>query len=173
MLLLAAVAGPAPQSLDILDLGCGTGLCGALFAPWARRLDGIDLSAAMVRIAKTRGVYADLRQSDLVSAMRAAAGRYDLILAGDVFIYVGDLEETFAAAYGAVRPGGLFAFTAERAEGSGFVLHPTLRFAHSRGYLEETAQRQGWRCVYCEEKPLRDESKSQVPAYVMVLKKVG
>ena len=170
---IAQIAHPAPQSLDVLDLGCGTGLCGTLFVPWARRLEGVDLSAAMVRIAKTRGIYTDIRRSDLVSALREGAGRYDLILAGDVFIYVGDLQETFAAAHQALRPGGLLAFTAERAEGSGFVLHPTLRFAHSREYLESTAKKHGLTCIHCEEKPLRNESKSPVLAYIMVLKNQG
>jgi predicted TPR repeat methyltransferase len=32
------------RGLDILDLGCGTGLTGAAFAGIARRLDGVDLS---------------------------------------------------------------------------------------------------------------------------------
>jgi len=30
--------------LDVLDAGCGTGLCGAVVAPFARRLVGVDLS---------------------------------------------------------------------------------------------------------------------------------
>ncbi len=35
----------ASKSLDVLDAGCGTGLCGPLIAPYARRLVGVDLSA--------------------------------------------------------------------------------------------------------------------------------
>src|SRR5215472_16415266 len=34
--------------LDVLDAGCGTGLCGALVAPFARRLLGVDLSQGML-----------------------------------------------------------------------------------------------------------------------------
>src|SRR5262249_4785687 len=34
----------APHTKDILDLGCGTGLCGTVFKPFAKSLAGIDLS---------------------------------------------------------------------------------------------------------------------------------
>src|SRR5882724_701396 len=34
--------------LDVLDIGCGTGLCGPLLRPWARTLVGVDLSPKML-----------------------------------------------------------------------------------------------------------------------------
>ena len=34
--------------LDVLDAGCGTGLCGAVVAPFARRLVGVDMSQGML-----------------------------------------------------------------------------------------------------------------------------
>ena len=35
----------------IVDLGCGTGLTGAAFKPYAKRLVGIDLSPKMIEVA--------------------------------------------------------------------------------------------------------------------------
>src|SRR6516225_6383410 len=35
------------HGLDVLDVGCGTGLCGAIVAPFARHLVGVDLSQGM------------------------------------------------------------------------------------------------------------------------------
>ncbi len=43
-------------NLRILDLGCGTGLAGVAFKPRAARLDGIDLSPAMIEKARLRKV---------------------------------------------------------------------------------------------------------------------
>ena len=45
--LVSAVMGDR-RGLDILELGCGTGLCGIHLRPRAARLVGIDLSPEMV-----------------------------------------------------------------------------------------------------------------------------
>jgi predicted TPR repeat methyltransferase len=42
--------------LDVLDAGCGTGLCGAVVAPFARRLVGVDMSQGMLAHAKDKNV---------------------------------------------------------------------------------------------------------------------
>ena len=50
---MLADSGVEPsKSLDVLDAGCGTGLCGPLVAPYARRLVGVDLSARMLAQAE-------------------------------------------------------------------------------------------------------------------------
>ena len=96
-----------------LDLGCGTGLCGPLVKPHVRHLTGVDLSAAMLARAGALGVYSELVQGDLVSHLRATQRRYDLVLAADVFIYVGELDGVFSAVREATLPGAVFCFTAE------------------------------------------------------------
>jgi predicted TPR repeat methyltransferase len=42
------IHGEPDKQLDVLDAGCGTGLCGPMVAPYARRLVGMDLSAPML-----------------------------------------------------------------------------------------------------------------------------
>src|SRR5207248_233908 len=85
------IAGVADASLDVLDLGCGTGLCGALLRRWARTLVGVDLSPGMLEKARERGCYDRLEQGDLVAVMRTMPARsFDLIVATDVLIYIGD-----------------------------------------------------------------------------------
>ena len=44
--MLADSSAGESKSFDVLDAGCGTGLCGPLLAPYARRLVGVDLSSA-------------------------------------------------------------------------------------------------------------------------------
>ena len=55
----------------ILDLGCGTGLCGPLFKPMASTLIGIDLSEKMIAQAAQKGAAQDGRHQQ---EARAAPG---------------------------------------------------------------------------------------------------
>ena len=96
-----------------LDLGCGTGLCGPLVKPHVRHLTGVDLSAAMLARAGALGVYSELVQGDLVGHLQSTQRRYDLVLAADVFIYVGELDDVFSAVREVTLPGAVFCFTAE------------------------------------------------------------
>jgi predicted TPR repeat methyltransferase len=169
-LLQAALgAPPEPRSLDILDLGCGTGLCGAAFHDWARTLVGIDLSAPMLAKARARGIYDRLIQSDLLPALADARESFDLVLAGDVLAYLGDLAPLFTAVRQALRPGGRFAFTVELAEGTGYRVQPTIRFTHSRAYIQELATRTQMREISIQDTILRLEQKQEVAALVIVL----
>jgi predicted TPR repeat methyltransferase len=128
--------------LNILDLGCGTGLVGKQFRDVARSMTGVDLSAAMLAEARAAGIYDELVCADAVDYMRtAAAAQFDLILAADLFIYIGDLEELFSATGRVMRPGGYFAFSIETIEQTGFVLRRTRRYAHSTEYIGALAAR--------------------------------
>ena len=90
-------AAPARRFRRALDLGCGTGLCGPLLKPLAAQVDGVDLSPQMIAQARRRGVYDDLVQAEITEHLNATESRYDLVLAADVFTYVGAIEPVFAA----------------------------------------------------------------------------
>ena len=61
---------------------------------------------------------------DAVTPMRERPNAFDLIVAADVFVYVGDLAPLFAAVGTALTADGLFAFSVETREGDGFKLEP-------------------------------------------------
>jgi predicted TPR repeat methyltransferase len=126
-------------ALDVLDIGCGTGLSGAVLKPLARRLVGVDLSAGMLAKAQARAVYDDLQRGDLLDALTQGAARWDLIVALDTFPYLGALEATFDAAAQALKPGGWFAFSTEAAGEGDYVLRGNGRYAHSRAYIARLA----------------------------------
>jgi predicted TPR repeat methyltransferase len=109
----AAVLDPAAVGLDILDLGCGTGLCGEWFRPLARRLVGVDLSPGMLERARARGCYHELVHEELTAYVTRCEERFDLITAADVFCYFGDLTAAFTAIASLLRPGGRFIFSVE------------------------------------------------------------
>ncbi len=140
---LAALVMAGRDGLAILDLGCGTGLTGVLFRDIARRLDGIDLSPAMIEKARARGIYDGLHVADIESALAGTGRDYDLILAADTLVYLGDLAPLFAAAAQCLRPGGLFLFTVEKADREGFELGPKRRWRHSQAYLDRAAAQAG------------------------------
>jgi predicted TPR repeat methyltransferase len=141
---LAAFVIPAVRdhSLDILDLGCGTGLSGVAFRAFAKRLDGIDLSPAMLEKARARRIY-DLVSAADIEALPAGPS-YDLVLAADTLVYLGDLSRVFAGVNDALRTGGYFLFSVEKDFGAQFSLGPKRRWRHSEAYLRSESQRAGF-----------------------------
>ncbi|WP_158290293.1 tetratricopeptide repeat protein [Ramlibacter sp. WS9] len=146
-----------------LDLGCGTGLCGPLVKPMAGALVGVDLSATMVERAASLGVYDEVVQSDVVSYLQATPHRFDLMLAADVFIYVGALEDVFAGAARVIEPGGAFCFSVEASTSEDVALQRSLRYAHSRGYIEGLAAKYGFDITAMTEQPIREDQLLPIP----------
>jgi predicted TPR repeat methyltransferase len=139
---LADLVMPGRGGLAILDLGCGTGLTGLAFRDMAARLDGIDLSPTMIEKARARGLYDALAVADIEA--RSDDAGYDLLLAADTLVYLGDLRPVFARAARSLRREGFFLFTVERKEGDGFELGPKRRWRHSEPYLRDEAARAGF-----------------------------
>jgi predicted TPR repeat methyltransferase len=129
----------------VLDLGCGTGLMGQAIRPHAGWLEGYDISARMLAQARAKGVYDLLDKRDL-SRLELGGARFDLILAADVFIYVGALEQIVGWAAASLSPGGVLAFTLEELpEGEGDLrLRPSRRYAHAEGYVARLLDQAGF-----------------------------
>lgn len=158
---------------QVLDLGCGTGLCGTHIRQRADRLWGLDLSAAMLDKARARGVYDRLIEGDMVEALRDEVAQFDLVLAADVFIYVGHLEDAFAQLAQCMHPGAWLAFTIEEAHGGGNEPHllPSLRYAHPIHYAEALAARHGFSVDHVHSAPLRWDQDTGVPGKYVYLQK--
>ena len=119
--LCALMLGSPRKAMAILDLGCGTGLSGAAFADYAARLVGVDLSPGMLAKARALSLYDELIVADIEDLPASVAG-FDLVIAADVLVYVGDLAKIFAEVRERLNPCGLWAFTVERNEASDFAL---------------------------------------------------
>jgi predicted TPR repeat methyltransferase len=154
-----------------LDLGCGTGLMGEALRGRVDHLTGVDLSAAMIAKARERGVYDDLVVGDAAALMRERPVVFDLIVAADSLVYVGDLAALFAAAATALARDGLIAFSVETYTGDGFRLGATMRFAHGRSYVEATARKAGLQPLLVQSASTRREAGADAPGLICVFEK--
>jgi predicted TPR repeat methyltransferase len=156
---------------SMLDLGCGTGLGGAAFRPFVDWLVGVDLSAAMIAQAATKGLYDRLVTSDIAACLADEAAdkaKYHLVLAADVFVYINDLRPIIASVGRALAPSGIFAFTVETHAGGGVKLLPTLRYAHGEAYVRAVVSDAGLAVAHLAKTPVRSEKGVPVDSLVVV-----
>ena len=160
------------SKLAVIDLGCGTGLCGVQLRDLAARLVGVDLSPKMIAKARERGGYDDLRVGDLLQTLEAEPGAFDVIAAADVLPYLGDLAPLFAAARKSLTPQGLFAFSVEKAgdDAATYQLGHSGRYAHGLHYLLGLAEQVGLEQVSLQEVVLRKELGRPVDGWMLVLR---
>lgn len=159
------------RGLDVLELGCGTGLAGVLLRPLARHLTGIDLSQGMLDRARERGIYDALVTGEITQTLASSQGSHDLIVAVDVLVYFGALEALFEQVARRLAPGGLFAFTVEKSEEPKYQLRSTGRYVHSLAYLRDCASAAGLHPRVEHQRVLRTEKGEPVHGHVVVLQK--
>jgi len=154
-----------------LDLGCGTGLSGEIFRSTVGGLIGVDLSSEMVVAARRRGVYEAVYVNDIITFLDSQSADYDLILAADVFVYIGDLSDTFCRVAAALRPGGLFAFSVEANSDNTWKLGPSRRYSHGLTYLRQLAATHGMTETSVTAVVLRTDRGTDIQGWVVVLEK--
>jgi predicted TPR repeat methyltransferase len=158
-------------SRAILDLGCGTGLNAPLFRPYASRLDGVDLAPRMLQQSARRGGYDHLYKAEAHAFLRRPPCRYDVVLATDVFIYIGRLEEIFSLSKQYLNENGELLCTIELAFGDQPVeLRPSGRFRQTDAYIRTLAEAAGFAVANTHDEPLRIENGTPEPgrAYRLV-----
>ncbi|MAC82074.1 MAG: methyltransferase type 12 [Rhodobacteraceae bacterium] len=154
-----------------LDLGCGTGLMGVALRGVCDWLGGYDISAGMLEEAEAKGIYDLLEKQDL-GQMAPGAPVHDLIVAADVFIYMGALEQIVGWCAGALSPQGRFAFTVE-CGARAVELRETRRFAHSQDYVREVLRQAGFRDVRLRACVLRQDRGQDIHGVCVVASRQG
>ena len=162
-----------PTSVDILDLGCGTGLTGIQVRSSAKRLVGVDVSQKMLAIAKSRAIYDDLICEEIIEFLNSHKQKYDVVISTDVFIYFGDLAPIFILVHRTLNDNGYFCFSAESTnDGDDYRLRETGRYQHSKGYLERLASGFGFMVQAIEETIIRQESNTGVPGFLAIMRRL-
>ena len=165
---LAPGLGQGGALIDVLDAGCGTGLCGPLLKPYARSLIGVDLSNGMLAKARARKTYDLLHQLEITDFLGAHPLAFDVIVAADMLCYFGDLHELLLKARMALRPGGSVAFTVERSDDvQTYRIQPHGRYSHSGQYVERVLDEVGFAAAHVVSATLRRERGTDVEGWVV------
>ena len=167
--LICAEIGAA-AGLEILDMGCGTGLVGVALRERAAHLAGIDLSPEMIEFARGRGVYDQLEVAEITEWLDQSRAQFDLIAACDCLVYFGDLGPVTLSAARRLKPGGCFAFTVERGQRHPFHLADSGRYTHHPGYVREVAAEAGLLVARLEDSFLRTEGGLEVTGLLALLR---
>lgn len=170
---LRAAAPAGKDRWDVLDLGCGTGLMGEILAERSARLVGIDIAPKMIDKAREKRVYTELAVADILPFMEASGrASYDLVVAADVFVYLGDLAAIFSETPRLLRPGGIFLFSVEVEpdEARDFVLDHTGRYRHSASYLRRLGETSGLEPAVFSETVIRHQHNQPVNGYLCVFR---
>jgi predicted TPR repeat methyltransferase len=174
---IKAASGPPFRFERALDLGCGTGLAGEVFAPFCGTLTGVDLAPRMIAKAcekrrDGRRIYAGLHVGDGVGFMQAQTpASLDLVIAADVMVYLGQLQPAFMAASRALASGGLLAFTSQASDSEDIRIGEDKRFAHSPAYLERALTEAGLTPCLIESAVIRHEYGKPVPSQIAIARK--
>lgn len=161
---------PHAKQWQCLDLGCGTGLLGELLRPYCHTLIGIDLSPVMLEKARSKQLYDQLCEADIQQALTQFQ-QIDLIVAADVFMYLGDLNPIFAACAHSLKNGGLFLFSFEKTNAENYALEKTLRFTHNPKHVQALIQQYHFIERRFENCVLREQHNQPVEGYLVLLEK--
>ena len=160
------------EEMNVLDLGCGTGLGAEYYRPFAKRLTGVDISSKMLEKAEEKKIYDRLDVFDILQDWRFPQ-KFDLIYSSDVFVYFGNLDPILSSASSYLVTGGIIAFSLERLEDHiiTYRLFPTGRYAHSPTYIRDCLTRHGLRLIEESEATIRKQSGNQVKGLLTIAKK--
>jgi predicted TPR repeat methyltransferase len=168
---LGRLYGGTPTGLDVLDAGCGTGLCGPLLRAAGKRLVGVDLSPAMIELARKRDLYDTLVVAELVSYLGEHPAAFDAIVSADTLVYFGALDAAVRAAARALRPAGVLIFTVEAVAAAdapaGYRINPHGRYSHTREYLLQVLTEAGFAPPSITAVTLRKEATEWVDGYLI------
>lgn len=155
---------------NAIDLGCGTGLSGLAFHQLIDRLTGIDLSPQMIELAKQRHIYDVLQTGDLVELLNKSEDKYDLFIATDVLVYIGNLRPLFKAIQSHALPGALFVCLTESIPEGTYILRQSGRYAHSRSHIQSLADEHHFTIEFCQPAAIRVEKGQGIMGDHMILK---
>ncbi len=135
------------QTVDICDLGCGTGLSGEALKDFAKTggLTGVDLCSAMLDLAYDKKVYDKIFHAESSDFLRQNPNMFDVITAGNVFSFTGALQEQLEAVKVALKTGGhvLFTFRKNTFDKTDMMLYPPYYYLFSENMVRRTVEQAG------------------------------
>ncbi|MBP3686978.1 MAG: tetratricopeptide repeat protein [Alphaproteobacteria bacterium] len=147
----------------VLDLGCGTGRAAAALKSKDNAFIGVDVSGGMLEVARAKGNYEALYQQDILSFLRSKSptlNKYDLVVAFDVFCYMGALDEVLKELLGCEV--WFSVESADEERGKDYYLMANGRYKHSENYVKKTLESVGFKEINAYPLVLRKENGEDV-----------
>ncbi len=161
---------PRPASLFCIDIGCGTGLCAERITAFCNRLVGIDLANNMIALARKKKVFHTLHCADVCTTL-AEYHDCDVVIAGDLLPYFGDLSPLFRAVSQVLKPGGSWFFSFETTHDTDYFLGQSARFMHNPNYIKKLASEWNLAVLDSQNVALRTQQQVFVPGHLFALQK--
>jgi predicted TPR repeat methyltransferase len=159
------------KSFDkVLDLGCGTGLAGAAFRDIAGYMVGVDISREMICAAEKKSIYNQLHVSEINDFLFTCRENFDLVIAADVLVYLGDLGPLFSCLKKRLNQKAYFLFSIESCSDEGYILRSTGRFAHGINYIKSLAEKHHFKVLAVTPVVLRKENEKSVKGEIFICK---
>jgi predicted TPR repeat methyltransferase len=144
-------------NFEVLDLGCGTGLCGVILKEraLAKKLIGVDLSSLMVKRSKgleidNVNVYDEVHEVEISEYLTKESSKYDLVIADLAFDFIGKLDSFAELIKSVIKKGGLFGAVVRIDEEleKGYKLDVNYEdFSHSEKYFTDTFVKAGFEII--------------------------
>jgi len=100
------------DTMDVLELGCGTGSTALVHSGFVKHIHGVDISPKMLEIAQSKidneGVENISFECSSMEAFIPDAGRYDMIMAHSLLHLLEDKEDLLRKINKGLKPEGLF-----------------------------------------------------------------
>jgi SAM-dependent methyltransferase len=96
------ILGPDPAGLDVLDVGCGTGIASRQLAERGANVLGVEVAPRMAEIARKHGIEVEVAAFE---DWEAAGRTFDRIVSAQAWHWL-DLPVSTAKAASLLRPGG-------------------------------------------------------------------
>ena len=168
--LLHTTTGTPRLFENALDLGCGTGLVAQTFRNRCHRLTGMDMSPKMIDMAGRKGLYDALYVGNILElSSRFIRRPFDLFIAADVLVYIGNLAPLFHALETCIQPHALFIFSTETSAEEGYEIRHSGRYAHSQPYVKTTAHHHGFHPIALATEPIRKEKGNWITGDIWIL----
>ncbi len=120
----------------IADIGCGTGLVASALDFPREQIDGIDISAEMLRIAEEKHLYRTLYEVDLTKPLDLIANDYGAVLSAGTFTSGHLGPEPLEALLDIARTDALFVIGVKKAFYREAGFEPVLRDMEARGLIK-------------------------------------
>ena len=162
----------AEQTGNLLDLGCGTGLSSEKSHSIYDHLVGIDLSENMLSKAKEKNIYNELHSVDISAYLNDTTLMFDLVVASDVFVYIGNIENIFKQLHNRQNAQGYFVFSVEKSfNHDSFHLRSTGRYSHNQDYINSILDNAGYNMIQATPKVIRNEKGSNIEGIIYLCQK--